>query len=261
MKCRTLHKLLPELIAGELNNDISARAYSHVEQCATCRQKLEQYRSAIEALEAPKCQLDVPMELNVLEYPAAVANTRRKPAFVISTAAAATVLIGLGLGINNLQRHSPGSRHQINVATGLHNTKPTSGSKTPEKLINEDLHRDHNTVVAQRPTNTRLTAVRKREVISPKELHKHKVTPVHPEELQSIEKLAKDTGNSAVKPDQAPVALVVASQVEDDQSEEMSVGSCDSVTDEMKVYKVTTDDSGNVQSMTITILKPSEIGG
>ncbi|MCX6376527.1 MAG: hypothetical protein NTU88_10925, partial [Armatimonadetes bacterium] len=82
MNCKGLAKVLPELVAGELDERIVRKAEEHIRVCPICASERAAYEEALSALSITRPMVEVPDALATLELPE-VYVTRRwlRPVF------------------------------------------------------------------------------------------------------------------------------------------------------------------------------------
>lgn len=94
MNCKGLAKVLPELVAGELDEKTVRRAEEHIRACPICASERAAYEEALFALCAPRPMVEVPDALATLELPEVyVRKTWMRPVFASAAMAAILALV------------------------------------------------------------------------------------------------------------------------------------------------------------------------
>jgi hypothetical protein len=115
MKCRSVRKLLPELVSGELDEMRMQEAMQHINACAGCAKERDTFETALGALSRPHEMIEVPAGLDFLRMPA----SQRKPRLGLALAGVACV-VALVAAVILMPYPRSEPRHQVSARIPKH---------------------------------------------------------------------------------------------------------------------------------------------
>lgn len=108
MNCKALARIMPELVAGELDDKKAAEAREHIAACAACADEFRRFEGALGALSARHEMVEVPEALDVLRLPEKVRRPWLRPA--LASFGAAMLLLAAILTLPLFYAEKPKTR-------------------------------------------------------------------------------------------------------------------------------------------------------
>ena len=120
MNCRRAREMLPELVAGELDEITAKRVMCHIDSCPTCAAEMAKYAEALGELARPRRMAEIPRALESLRLPEMV---QRRGLGLRLELGAAVLAVALALAIPLLW---VGRSHQTAVPKSHVAIQPTT---------------------------------------------------------------------------------------------------------------------------------------
>jgi hypothetical protein len=246
MNCKGLAKVLPELVAGELDERIVRKAEEHIRVCPICASERAAYEEALSALCAPRPMVEVPDALATLELPEVyVRKTWVRPVFA-SVAMAAV----LGLVMILPRTHQPlaptaPAVKAPRIAETIEHFQPAPTKPSARVEIAQSIPR----AGTEHKTHASKTRPERASLLADARLGLSDV-PTQPRHAES--RYAADRVAEAVSSEENQV-LVIATDVEPSpEPSAMSIESKDESTGVLVAYDFSRDETGMEQVMELT---------
>jgi len=253
MNCKGLAKVLPELVAGELDERTARNAEEHIRVCPICASERAAYEEALSALCAPRQMVEVPDALATLELPEVyVRKTWMRPVFASAAMAAIVALVMILPRTHQPLAPNPPpapqiARSQEHPQPAL--TKPNTRGKIAQSIPG---------IVTERKTHASKRRPGRASLLANARLgiSRDDRNP-RPGERWYADRVA-EAGSS-----EKNQVLVIASDIEPPaEASAMSIESKDESTGVLVAYDFSRDDAGTEQVMELTTnYVPGESGG
>lgn len=253
MNCRKIVKLLPELAAGEIDEQTARMADAHTGHCSSCAAELAAHKKALAALASPREMMEVPESLAVLMIPEAAVRRSTTRRAVAVCAVAVCIVLGF-FAVSKLQQR-PESK-----------TKPTQIIAKPvpsriQKPVQQLPANDKRVAQSEEPTTpaNRQIAAKPRPYQQPKPVRKHverqssvprqdRTAPPPQPELETQQPPVQPEDVPVVVEDTKPVIVVATRSIEPPAT--IEVTSVDNVTGEWTHFYAVYDNE-NEQSIEV----------
>lgn len=245
MNCKGLAKILPELVAGELDERIVRKAEEHLRVCPICASERAAYEEALSALCAPRPMVEVPDALATLELPEVYARkTWLRPVFASAAMAAVLALVMILPRTHQPLAPTPPAVKAPRIAKTIEHPQPGPEKPNARVEIVRSIPRagtEHKTHASKRPpARASLLA------------NAHLGMSRDDKNPRPAERRYADRMSKAV-PSEENQVLVIATDVEPlPEPSAMSIESKDESTGVLVAYDFSRDETGMEQVMELT---------